>query len=285
MMNQLQITSPRLLRMSLIPPMKARKPQNQNAREEQACPCWVHPRVFPKCHAIDGKKVSLAHQLLMPAKLSLFSPGFGRRKMLWSTVEYTPPTSAQWLKGTFTGRSTETCHRRGWKSLMASPINKGLRTVGFERGHWDVAGKVAGKPKACTLEEMKDVLHKDPDFAHNPTILQQTFADFQRGVCEFSMSYLAKFWCTLAWIEQYWNDCKQVTFFSFFLTLYLYLSKHHLYFLKLLLTFALSIRQRASSATTRSPGSRPCSPSLSPRPVPSAASATTCSAPWTMSAP
>jgi hypothetical protein len=92
------------------------------------------------------------------------------------------------------------------------PINKGLRTVGFERGHWDAAGRVPAQPKALSLEEMRNVLRKDPDFAKNPTILQQTFADFESQYCKFSMSYLAKFWCTLAWIEQYWNDCKQVAF-------------------------------------------------------------------------
>ena len=43
-----------------------------------------------------------------------------------------------------------------------------------------------------------------------PTILEQTFADFACTSCTFSVSDLAKFWCTLAWIEQYWNDCKQV---------------------------------------------------------------------------
>ncbi len=90
------------------------------------------------------------------------------------------------------------------------PMNKGLRTVGFERGHWDKDGKVAAQPKALLLEEMRNVLRKDPDFAKNPTILQQIFADFESQYCKFSMSYLTKFWCTLAWIEQYWNDCKQV---------------------------------------------------------------------------
>ena len=53
------------------------------------------------------------------------------------------------------------------------PMNKGLRTVGFERGHWDAAGKIADLPKALSLKEMRDVLRKDPDFAYNPTILEQ----------------------------------------------------------------------------------------------------------------
>lgn len=90
--------------------------------------------------------------------------------------------------------------------------NKGLQTIGFERGHWDKDGKVLGKLKSLTLEEMRDVLRGDPDFAYCPTILEEAVADF---VCEFcggfSMSYLAKFWCSLAWIEQYWNDVKEDT--------------------------------------------------------------------------
>jgi hypothetical protein len=89
-------------------------------------------------------------------------------------------------------------------------VNKGLRTVGFERGHWDKEGKVEGRRKAFTLQEMRDVLRKDPDFMRCPTILEQTFAGFRATSYTFSMSYLSKFWCTLAWIEQYWNDCKQV---------------------------------------------------------------------------
>lgn len=94
-----------------------------------------------------------------------------------------------------------------------NPVNKGLRTVGFERGHWDNEGKVEGRRKPLTLEEIRDVLRKDPDFVRCPTILEQTFADFRATSCTFSISYLAKFWCTLAWIEQYWNDCKQVEIF------------------------------------------------------------------------
>lgn len=104
--------------------------------------------------------------------------------------------------------------------LTGSPVvdaagnaqNKGLRTVGMERGHWDKDGKIEGRTKALSLEEMRAVLRKDPDFARCPTILEQTFADFAATSCTFSVSYLAKFWCTLAWIEQYWNDCKQVIF-------------------------------------------------------------------------
>ncbi len=77
------------------------------------------------------------------------------------------------------------------------PINKGLRTVGCERGHWNAEGRVEGRRKALTLEEMRDVLRKDPDFVYCPTILEQTFADFAATSCTFLMSYLSKFWCTL----------------------------------------------------------------------------------------
>jgi hypothetical protein len=96
-----------------------------------------------------------------------------------------------------------------------TPLNKGCLTIGLERGHWDELGRrtdsATVKPgKALALDEMRDILRKDPDFASCPTILQDTFSSFD-GECLFSMSYLAKFWCSLAWIEQYWNDCKQVT--------------------------------------------------------------------------
>ena len=92
-------------------------------------------------------------------------------------------------------------------------INKGLQTVGAERGHWDKDGFVPGGTKVLTLDEMRDVLRKDPDFAVCLTILERTFETFPlemqelpwlRDVpaLEFSVSYLAKFWCSLAWIEQ-----------------------------------------------------------------------------------
>ena len=88
----------------------------------------------------------------------------------------------------------------------------GLRTAGFERGHWDKDGKITGKAKSLTLAEMRDVLRRDPDFASCPSILESAFKDFPVMFGGgFSMSYLAKFWCTLAWIEQYWNDVKEVT--------------------------------------------------------------------------
>ena len=92
------------------------------------------------------------------------------------------------------------------------PMNKGLQTIGFERGHWDKDGKITGKAKSLTLAEMRDVLRRDPDFASCPTILESAFKDFPVVFSGgFSMSYLAKFWCTLAWIEQYWNDVKEAT--------------------------------------------------------------------------
>jgi hypothetical protein len=88
-------------------------------------------------------------------------------------------------------------------------INKGLQTVGFERGHWNKDGRVGGQGKVLTLEEMRTILRKDPDFQYCPTILENSFTGFRPVFCGgFSMSYLAKFWCTLAWIEQYWNDVK-----------------------------------------------------------------------------
>ena len=92
-------------------------------------------------------------------------------------------------------------------------INKGLQTVGVERGHWDKDGMVQGREKALTLDEMRDVLRQDPDFAVCLTILERTFETFPLEIqelpwlsgcpaLEFSVSYLAKFWCSLAWIEQ-----------------------------------------------------------------------------------
>jgi len=44
-------------------------------------------------------------------------------------------------------------------------ISKGLQTVGAERGHWDKDGMVNGRVKVLTLDEMRDVLRRDPDFA------------------------------------------------------------------------------------------------------------------------
>ncbi len=92
-------------------------------------------------------------------------------------------------------------------------ISKGLQTVGAERGHWDKDGMVNGRVKVLTLDEMRDVLRRDPDFAICPTILERTFETFPLEMqdlpwlrdcpaLEFSASYLAKFWCSLAWIEQ-----------------------------------------------------------------------------------
>jgi len=92
-------------------------------------------------------------------------------------------------------------------------INKGLQAVGAERGHWDKDGMVTGRVKALTLDEMRDILRRDPDFAVYLTILERTFETFPLEMqqlpwlrdcpaLEFSVSYLAKFWCSLAWIEQ-----------------------------------------------------------------------------------
>ena len=83
-------------------------------------------------------------------------------------------------------------------------INKGLQTVGAERGHGDKDGMEQGREKALTLDEMRDILRKDPDFAICQTILERTFETFPLeiqelpwlSVCtalELSVSYLAKF--------------------------------------------------------------------------------------------
>jgi len=123
-------------------------------------------------------------------------------------------------------------------------IDKGLQTVGAERDRWDKDRVVTGQDKALTLDEMRDILRKDPDFAVCLTILERTFETFPLEMqelpwlrdcpaLEFSVSYLAKFWCSLAWIEQvrfnfpftisfyiifnvsilaqYWADVKAVT--------------------------------------------------------------------------
>ena len=77
-------------------------------------------------------------------------------------------------------------------------------TIGAERGNWDKDGMVQGREKALTLDEMRDILRKEPDFAICQTILERTFETFPLemqelpwlSVCtalEFSISYLAKF--------------------------------------------------------------------------------------------
>jgi len=99
----------------------------------------------------------------------------------------------------------------------ASGANKGLQSVGHERGYWDASGKVEGASKALTLEEMKTKLKGDPDFKYCPTILEDTvkhYNDTRKSEgrhCEFEVALLSKFWCTLAFVEQYWNDVKRVT--------------------------------------------------------------------------
>ena len=83
-------------------------------------------------------------------------------------------------------------------------INKGLQTVGAERGHGDKDGMEQGREKALTFDEMRDILRKDPDFAICQTILERTFETFPLEIqelpwlsgctaLEFSVSYLAKF--------------------------------------------------------------------------------------------
>jgi len=93
--------------------------------------------------------------------------------------------------------------------------NKGLQAVGFERGHWVKDGRKVGETKAQVLEQMRDVLREDPDFKVCLALLQGEFADedvaFAEGRCCFEMDYLSKFWCSLAFVEQYWNVAKQVT--------------------------------------------------------------------------
>ena len=77
-----------------------------------------------------------------------------------------------------------------------------------------------GKPvvggKMLLLDAMHDKLREDPDFKRCPTILEDNLKAYNERpvasrVCRFEMTYLPKFWCSLAWIEQYWNDCKRVT--------------------------------------------------------------------------
>jgi hypothetical protein len=66
------------------------------------------------------------------------------------------------------------------------------------------------------LDAMHDKLREDPDFKRCPTILEDNLKAYNERpvasrVCRFEMTYLPKFWCSLAWIEQYWNDCKRMT--------------------------------------------------------------------------
>jgi len=104
--------------------------------------------------------------------------------------------------------------------------NKGLQAVGFERGYWHADGKPFtdvywpknddGAPvpanKALNLDHMCARLELDADFKSCPTILQETMAAFEpTSASSFEMDYLSKFWCILAPVEQYWNDCKRVT--------------------------------------------------------------------------
>jgi hypothetical protein len=117
------------------------------------------------------------------------------------------------------------------RMVLADGTNKGLRRVGFERGYWDEEGKVVaggfsplhddGSPwpsnKALLLDDVRTRLRQDADFERPPTLLEDTMGAYNDAratsgrACHFHMAYLPKFWCSLAWIEQYWNDCKRVT--------------------------------------------------------------------------
>ena len=54
---------------------------------------------------------------------------------------------------------------------------------------------------------MRAILGRDPDFANVKCIIEE-FYDGQEG---FEWLLNAKFWCNLAWVENYWNDAKRDT--------------------------------------------------------------------------
>ena len=83
--------------------------------------------------------------------------------------------------------------------------NKGLQTIGFERGHWDENGGALFE--ITTKAQMEQVLSADDNFSHLKSILEYLF-DRTDGV-----HYLlnSNFWCNLQWVEQYWNDTKRDT--------------------------------------------------------------------------
>ena len=98
--------------------------------------------------------------------------------------------------------------------------NKGVQTIGYERGHWGADGKRPpsadgtrpADTKPLTLEAMREILARDPDFAYCPSILEDTVKEFNtNSTVEFDVFYLAKFWCPLAFIEQFWCDVKRLT--------------------------------------------------------------------------
>lgn len=103
-------------------------------------------------------------------------------------------------------------------------INKGVMRLGFERGYWREDGRLAEGGKVITLDVMRDRLRKDDDFAYCPTIVEDAYGSFEPSlapaeegagggaglgaggkdggaprVCYFAMTYLPKFWCSLAW--------------------------------------------------------------------------------------
>jgi hypothetical protein len=95
-------------------------------------------------------------------------------------------------------------------------VNKGLRTIGFERDYWNEAGHdVNGKKlsKADMIQQLaKDLdfsqvrqLCKDFEYSQVKSILEE-FYETQPHV-QFILN--AKFWCDLQWVEQYWNDVKR----------------------------------------------------------------------------
>jgi hypothetical protein len=67
---------------------------------------------------------------------------------------------------------------------------------------------------ALTLEMMRARLRQDVDFKRVPTLLEEKVAEMNARpdrACFFESHYLPKFWCLLAWIEQYWTDSKRLT--------------------------------------------------------------------------
>ena len=91
--------------------------------------------------------------------------------------------------------------------------NKGMTTIGNERGHWDETGRLwngtmdEGTGKVLTNPQMIEILAQDDDFKHTPSILEELFAEQPA----FYFILNAKFWCSLQWVEQYWNDTKRDT--------------------------------------------------------------------------
>ena len=111
---------------------------------------------------------------------------------------------------------------QGQEQRLVTPENKnkGVQRIGAERGHWDADGKRpassdGSRPadkKSLNLDVMRSILALDDDFSYCPTILEDTVRQFNKtSKAEFDVFYLAKFWCVLAFIEQFWCDVKRVT--------------------------------------------------------------------------